>query len=74
MATNTQLQAWDYDIPKNWQPTTDYEWRWFLERKINYDDFNGLDMGKVKEMINEINIDEGKKLMISAYFKHYGKQ
>ena len=74
MAIKAQPHTWDYNIPKDWQPTTDYEWRWFLERKINYDDFTGLDMAKVRELIDEIKIDEGKKLMIKAYFKYYGKQ
>lgn len=73
MDTKAQLHTWDYDIPKNWQPTTDYEWHWFLERKINYDDFRGLNMEKVKQMIDDIKIDEGKKLMLKAYFKHNGQ-
>lgn len=73
MKTKAKPFTWDYNLPKNWQPTTDYEWRWFLERKINYDDFGGLDMNKVKQMLGKLNIDEGRKLMLKAYFKHYGK-
>ena len=68
-----EIKTWDYKIPKNWQPKTDYEWHWYLERKINYDDFRGLDMEKVRQMINDLKIDEGKKLMFQAYFKYYGK-
>lgn len=73
MANNTKPYAWDYKLVKDWQPTTDYEWRWFLERKINYDDFRNIDMKKVKQMIEQIKIDEGKRLLLKAYFKYYEK-
>ncbi|TSC92281.1 MAG: Uncharacterized protein CEN89_770 [Candidatus Berkelbacteria bacterium Licking1014_7] len=68
-----KMKIWDYKIPKNWQPKTDYEWQWYLERKINYDDFRGLNMAKTKKFLNKLKIDEGKKLLLKAYFKHYGK-
>lgn len=68
------MKNWDYDLPKNWQPKTDYEWRWFLERKINYDDFKGLNMRKVKQYFGKLKIDQGKRLLLKAYFKYYGKE
>ena len=34
--------AWDYDLPDDWKPKTDDEWEWYLVRKINYEDLEGL--------------------------------
>lgn len=64
-----KLKTWDYQIPKNWQPQTDEEWLWYLERRINYDNFKGLEIDKVKQYFNRLKIDEGKRLMFEAYFR-----
>ncbi|OGG17365.1 hypothetical protein A3D78_04090 [Candidatus Gottesmanbacteria bacterium RIFCSPHIGHO2_02_FULL_39_14] len=62
---------WDYDLPKNWQPTTPAEWEWFLVRKINYGDFNGLRKKIIKKLFPKIKnkLDPGKKAMIANYLK-----
>lgn len=73
MIMKTKIKNWDYKLPKNFQPKNDYQWRWFLERKINYDDLAGLDMKKVRKYLDKLKIDEGKRLMLKAYFKYYGK-
>lgn len=66
------MKIWDYKIPKKWRPQNETEWIWFLERKINYDDWKGLDPKKVKKYFKKINIDPGKRLMIQCYFKRHG--
>ena len=40
---------WDYDIRANWAPKTDRQWLWYLERKINYDDYGGLKKEIIKK-------------------------
>ncbi len=74
MKKQKQLKNWDYNLPKNFQPQNDYQWRWFLERRINYDQFRGLDIKQVKRYLPTLKIDEGKRLLLKAYFKHYGQK
>ncbi len=66
------MKLWDYTLLKNWHPRTTDEWQWFLERKINYGDFKGLKAKIVKKYWRRLRLDEGKRLMIKSYFKHYG--
>lgn len=66
------MKVWDYKLKKNFKPKTQAEWIWYLERKINYDDLEGLDPKMVKKYFKQIKIDPGKRLMIQAYFKRYG--
>lgn len=65
---------WDYKISKNWQPKSDFEWQWFLIRKINYGDFKGITKEKLKKYFPKIKkfLDEGKRLMIEYFLKKYG--
>ena len=65
------LKNWDYHLPKNWTPKTDGEWRWYLERRINYDDLRGLEIQRVKKFLPYLKIDDGKKMLFEAYFKWY---
>ena len=66
------MKAWDYDISKNWRPATDLEWQWFLVRKINYDDFEGLKKEIVKRHFKRIKkwLDSGKRAMLEDFIKN----
>ena len=66
--------VWDYKIKKGWRPKTKADKIWLLERKINYDDWNGLDMTAVKKYLRDLKIHPGKKLIIQAYLQKYGKK
>jgi len=61
---------WDYDLKKNWQPKTDRQWLWYLERKINYDDYMGLKKGIIKKYFLRLTkrLDPGKRAMLEYYF------
>jgi len=65
--------VWDYDLPKNWQPKTDADWLWLLERKINYGDFRGLKATIIKKYFQKLKrrLDLGKKIMLENYFLAY---
>ncbi|MFN4212809.1 MAG: hypothetical protein ACK4FL_02495 [Microgenomates group bacterium] len=61
---------WDYDLPKNWKPKTDFEWEWYLTRRINYGDFKGLKKEVVRKFFPKIKklLDPGKRMMLENYF------
>lgn len=65
---------WDYKLKKGWKPQTDLEWRWYLERKINYDDWKGLEVEKLKKFLARIKIPESKRLLLKIFLKQYGKK
>lgn len=67
----TNMKIWDYNIPKNWQPDTAAGWIWYLERKINYNDWKGLQPKIIKKYLGRLRLDPGKKLLLKAYFNHY---
>lgn len=62
---------WDYKLKNNWQPKTTAEWRWFLVRKINYDDFTGLKRRDLKKHFRAIQdqLDPGKRVMLANFLK-----
>jgi len=64
--------AWDYDLPKNWQPATDAEWEWYLARKINYDDLTGITGATLARYFPKIaqRLDPGKRLLIEYFLKN----
>ena len=66
------MRVWDYNISKNWRPTTDEEWEWFLVRRINYDDFKGLKKEIVKKYFQRIKklLDPGKRAMLENFIKN----
>ncbi len=68
------MKLWDYKLKKGWKPQNDFEWCWYLERKINYDDWRGLKRVDIQKYYKQLNLDPGKKLMITAYFKKYDKK
>lgn len=69
----SQKYIWDYDIKKNWQPKNLSQWLWYLERKINYDDWKGLDKKTIKKYFRQLRnrLDPGKRKMLEYYFKKY---
>lgn len=63
---------WDYRIPKNWQPKTDADWRLYLERKVNYDDWKGIPTQRLLEYFPRLHLDPGKRIMLLNFFTTYG--
>lgn len=66
-----QAAFWDYDIPEGWKPKTEDGWIWYLERKLNHGDFKGLDPRIVKRYLPKLRLDEGRRLLLDAYFRRY---
>ncbi len=66
------MKLWDYKLRKGWRPETPADWLWYLERKINYGDWVGLDPRIVKKYLPQLHLDQGKRLMVENYFKTYG--
>jgi hypothetical protein len=67
------MRVWDYDIKENWRPTTKFQWLWYLERKINYGDWEGLKKVDIQTHWDELKqrLDPGKRLMLENYlFDH----
>lgn len=67
------LKTWDYNLRKNWKPKNEFEWIWYLERKINYDDWKGLDEKIISRYLPKLKLDPGKRLLLELYFEKYGK-
>lgn len=67
------MYNWDYNLPKNWKPKTERQWFWYLERKINYDDWKGLKKEIIKKYFAKLKkrLDPGKKMMLEHYFKKH---
>lgn len=68
------MYNWDYDLAKNWKPKTPAEWEWYLVRKINYNDLEGLNKKVIKEYFPKIKqlLDPGKRILLKNYL--YEKQ
>lgn len=62
------MKVWDYKVPKNWKPKTDEGWIWYLERKINYGDFKGLNPRVIKKYFRKLKLDPGKRIMFEHFF------
>jgi len=67
------MHIWDYDLPKKWKPSNERQWLWYLERKINYDDWKGLKAEIIKKFFPKLKhrIDPGKREMLKQYLKNY---
>lgn len=63
---------WDYDLPEGWQPTTDTEWEWYLVRKINYEDLEGINKERIEKHFSAIagHLDPGKRILIEYFLRH----
>jgi fibronectin type 3 domain-containing protein len=66
------LKVWDYKLPKNWEPENDFEWQWYLIRKINYGDFKGLKIALIKKHWRKIKkyLTSSKRLLPENFFKY----
>ncbi len=62
---------WDYDIPDNFQPSTDEEWIWYIERQIYYNDWKNIPLKKLMQYKDKLKLDEGKQLLLKAFLKYY---
>ena len=64
---------WDYNLPRNWKPKTDRQWLWYLERKINYDDWKGLKKEMIRKYFPRLKkrLDPGKRELLKHYFQQY---
>lgn len=65
------MHIWDYNLKKNWKPKGERQWLWYLERKINYDDFKGLKKTWIKKYFPKLakRLDPGKRKMLELYLK-----
>ncbi len=65
------MYNWDYNLPKGWKPKTKRQWLWYLERKINYDDWKGLKEKNIKKYFPffKKRLDPGKREMLKNYFR-----
>lgn len=70
----TKTYIWDYEIAENWRPKNEKEWLWYLERKINYDDWKDLNLKIIKKFFPKLKkrLDPGKKMMLESFLKQYG--
>ena len=66
------MKVWDYNLPPNWRPVTDEAWIWYLERKINYEDWADLKKDTIQKYLPRLKLDLGKQLMLQNYFAVYG--
>ncbi|MFZ8847992.1 MAG: hypothetical protein ACO2O4_02010 [Minisyncoccia bacterium] len=68
------LKVWDYKLSKNWKPKNDFEWQWYLIRRINYGDLKGLKIALIKKYWRKIKkyLTPGKRLLFENFFKYYG--
>lgn len=66
------MKLWDYTLPKGWKPRTVGATLWYLERRINYGDWKGLDPKQIKVRFNKLHLDPAKRLLLKNYFKYYG--
>lgn len=73
MQRNTDIHNWDYNLPTGWKPQTEFQWLWYLERKINYGDWAGLNREQVREYFPKLKrrLDPGKRQMIELYLQEY---
>jgi septin family protein len=53
------------------EPKNDFEWQWYLIRKINYGDFKGLKAALIKKYWRKIKkyLTPGKRLLFENFFK-----
>lgn len=63
--------VWDYEIKEGWKPQTEEGWLWYLERRINYDDWKGLKKEWILEYWPKLKerLDPAKRFMLELYFE-----
>ena len=65
--------VWDYDLPPDWVPKTDTAWEWYLVRKLNYEDLEGVTNKLLAKHFPNLDneLDPGKRILLEYYL--YGK-
>jgi hypothetical protein len=64
-------KLWDYTVNRNVKPADKAGQIWYLERKINYDDWRGLDLKAVRRHFRKMKIDPAKRVLLKTFFKYY---
>ncbi len=67
------MYNWDYNLPKDWKPQTHDEWVWYLQRKINYEDWDGIRPWMLKKYVPVLKLDPARRFLIDAYLDRYGR-
>lgn len=64
-----RIWNWDYDLPDDWQPKTDDEWAWYLVRKLNYEDLEGITPDILAHYLPKLDreLDPGKRILLEYY-------
>ena len=67
------MYIWDYNLPKGWKPKNERQWLWYLERKINYDDWKGVKLEIIKKFFPKLKkrLDPGKREMLKHYLQKH---
>jgi hypothetical protein len=63
---------WDYDISKIDLSKPEIA-KWYLERRINYADWEGLEYKLLKKYLPELEIEPYTKAILSDFIKTYEK-
>ena len=65
------MNVWDYNLSKNWRPKTERQWLWYLERKINYDDWKGLKIEILRKFFPKLKgrLGPGKREMLRHFLE-----
>lgn len=63
--------VWDYEIQEGWKPDTEEGWLWYLARRINYDDWDGIKKEWIVKHWPKLKerLDPGKRKMLALYFQ-----
>jgi hypothetical protein len=62
---------WDYEIKKSDLKKPNFL-KWYLERKIEYGDWEALDKRTLKENLAKLKINPYLKEILSEFLKRYG--
>lgn len=65
----SRYAIWDYDVDKMDFSDPDVL-KWYLERKIDYNDWRGIKFEHLKKYLPELNIDRGKRELLEYFVKH----
>lgn len=60
---------WDYNLPDDWKPKTPETWGWYLVRKLNYEDLEGINRQILEKYFDKMDkeLDPGKRILVTYY-------
>jgi len=64
----SKYAIWDYDVDKM-DFSSPVVLKWYLERKIDYNDWKGIKYEHLKKYLPELNIDAGKREMLEDFVR-----